>query len=126
MKNTVDYLNNAKKKLGIKSDRQLAIWMGVGTPTLSQYQSGKRIIDDYAAAKIAEALNIDEMEVIAVANIEREKTEERRTYWRKVFARHAGTGVAACLVLSISMININDVQASESTPDLTNYTLCEV
>lgn len=93
MKTTLDYIKEAKAALGIQSDYALAKWLGITRHAVSGYQTGNRIIDDYTAAKIAEALGIDPLEVIAVANMEREKDEKRQAYWRKIFQHCA----AACL-----------------------------
>lgn len=85
--NTIKYLAKAKEKLGLKSDYALAKWLGITVGAVSHYQTGKRVIDDYTAARIAEALGVDPMEVIATANAEREKDEGRRDYWRKIFQK---------------------------------------
>jgi transcriptional regulator with XRE-family HTH domain len=96
MKTTLDYLNDAKAKLGFTSDNAFAGWLEVSPGGLSNYQSGRRIVDDYAAAKIAQALGIDPLEVIALANMEREKVSERKEFWRKI----AKGGVAATIFLA--------------------------
>ena len=102
MKKTTDYLNDAKKTLGIDSDYAMAKFLNVSGATISRYMSGDRIIDDYAAAKIAGALGIDAMIVIAAANAEREKTVERKDYWRNFYERLGGmaasVAVAGCIV----------------------------
>jgi len=98
MKKTTDYIEEAKIKLDIQSDYGLAKWLGITDSAISHYKTGKRTIDDYTAARIAEALEIDPMEVIAAANAEREKDEKRREFWRKIFANC----VAASFFLWIS------------------------
>lgn len=101
MKSTIEYLDEAKKKVGKESDRQFGIWAGIKANSMSQYRTGIRTIDDYAAAKIAEALKIDPMIVIAAANAEREKGE-RREYWEKVSKRLGGIA-AGFLFFSIAL-----------------------
>lgn len=86
MKTTLEYLNEAKKALEIESDYKFAKWLNLTHGALSHYQSGRRIIDDYAAARIAEALGIPAIEVIAIANMEREKISEKREFWQKIAA----------------------------------------
>jgi plasmid maintenance system antidote protein VapI len=102
MKKTTDYLDDAKKTLGIDSDYAMAQFLGVTRMAVSSYRAGKRIIDDYAAAKIAGVLGIDPMIVIAAANAEREKTVERKDYWRNFYERLGGmaasVAVAGCIV----------------------------
>lgn len=98
MKTTVQYLNEAKEALGFDSDRKLAIWMEVSTAALARYQNGERTLDNYAAAKIAEALKLDPMEVIGAANWEREKDGKRREYWRQVVTRSAAAVLATAII----------------------------
>ena len=90
MKTTINYLNEAKKILGIESDYAMAQFLGVNRSAISGYRTGSRIIDDYAAAKIASAIGIDPMMVIAAANAEREKTEDRKEYWKNFYERLGG------------------------------------
>lgn len=106
MNTTLEYLNAAKKALSLESDYALAKWMGISRHTMSGYQNGRRVIDDYAAAKIAEALNINALEVIAVANMEREKVSEKREFWRKIAAGSAALGVA--ILLTDQVVNTQD------------------
>jgi predicted transcriptional regulator len=97
MKTTVDYLNEAKTKLGLSSDYQAAKWLGVSTAALARYQKGQRTIDDYAAMKIADALGKQPIEVIALANMERETISERKEFWRKI----ATAGTAGALIIDV-------------------------
>lgn len=82
MKTTRDYIEAAKASLGIQSDYALAKWLGVSKATASHWKSGRSTVDDYAAVRIAAELKIDPIEVIATANLEREKDEKRREFWR--------------------------------------------
>lgn len=120
MKSTLDYLNSAKKALGIESDYALAKWLGVTKQAVSSYKLGKSIIDDYAAAKIAEALNINALEVIAVANMEREKVSEKREFWRKIAVGSAALGIAILLADQSVIPNNYDGVMTEK------YTLCAI
>ncbi len=84
MKSINDYLNDVKQKLALETDYKLAKWLECRTGALSNYRSKKAGIDNYRATKIAEALNISPMEIIATAEAEREKNEEQRNYWKKL------------------------------------------
>jgi len=101
MKGTIELLDEAMKVTGKKSDRQFAVWAEITPASISMYRAGTRIMDDYAAAKIAEALKIDPMIVIAAANAEREKGE-RREYWEKISKRLGGIA-AGFLFFSIAL-----------------------
>ncbi|BCX89519.1 hypothetical protein MIN45_P1892 [Methylomarinovum tepidoasis] len=120
MKSTLEYIEEAKKKLGISSDNELAKRIGVNRAAVSQWKHGKSTMDVYACFQIAEILGIDPVEIITAANLEREKKEERRRYWEK-FSRMRGW--AAMLILGV-------ISVIYSTPGAGNingkkYTLCE-
>lgn len=100
MKSTRDYINEAKQELGLKSDYKMAKWLDVSTAALTRYQSGKRTIDDYAAVRIAEALKISPIEIIAAANFEREKEGKRKEFWRDLNRAAAGGFVGLSLLLT--------------------------
>jgi len=113
VKKTTEYLEESKKLLGISSDYALAKWLEVTDGAMSHYKTGRRTIDDYTAARIADALGINPMEIIAAANAERaerEKDEKRREYWRKVFASCA----AACLLLAAGMLKDQGIAEAKS------------
>lgn len=121
MKTTIEYLDAAKKALSVDSDYEMARKLGIIKQAMSNYRTGRRTIDDYAAMKIAEALKIDEREVIAAANYEREKDEKRKDYWGKIFQRYAAAG----LVITILCPGIIELEATKTvyTPD---YARCHV
>lgn len=107
MKSTLDYINAAKAALGLQSDYAIAKYLGVSKQTASSWKTGRSRIDDYAAVKIAEALKIDPIEVIAVANMEREKDEKRREFWR-TFCHASPSMVAAVFLFSSSVYTAKD------------------
>lgn len=79
-----DYLDEVALEFGIESDNGLAKKLGITRGAMSQYRSGKRVMDDYCASQIATFLKINPMLVIAAANEKREKNEPRREYWRNI------------------------------------------
>lgn len=90
MKKTMTYLEEAKEQLGIDSDNAMAKYLGVTRSAISNYRHGTYVMDDFVAAKIAGALNLDAMILIAAANAEREKTEDRKEFWRNFYERLGG------------------------------------
>ena len=108
--NAINYLEKAKEKLGIKSDYALAKWLGISRFSLSSFTTGRRPLDDYTATRIAEALGINPMEIIAARNAEREKDETRKEFWRRIF-----TGsLTACLVMGILAFESREAKGGES------------
>ena len=78
---TSEYLELALTKRAHGINAELARMLGIARSAITHYQTGHRIMDDYTASKIAEVLGIDEMELIALANAEREKDPAKRAYW---------------------------------------------
>lgn len=84
MKTTIEFLDAVKEKHGIASDYALAKRLGFPLSTMSNYRTGRRILDDDAALAVAQALGAHPLQVIAAANAERSKTPEQRARWMDV------------------------------------------
>ncbi|MCU7810701.1 MAG: helix-turn-helix domain-containing protein [Candidatus Thiodiazotropha sp. (ex Notomyrtea botanica)] len=91
---TIEYIDKAKKSLGISSDYAFAKWLGVGRNAVSNYRNNIRTINDATAVKIADVLKIDPIEIIAQANLEREKNPENKKFWKDFLSRVAGLVIA--------------------------------
>ncbi|AOZ49034.1 hypothetical protein [Chromobacterium vaccinii] len=93
MKPSIEYLQDAIEKLGVENDSKAAAALKISKQAICSYRSGERIMDDFTCIMVAKTLGIDGMEVIAAAQMEREKNEERREIWadfRKKFGVKAG------------------------------------
>jgi transcriptional regulator with XRE-family HTH domain len=95
---TKDYIEEAKQRAGIVSDYGLAKRLGITKQAMSGYATGNRIMDDYTAAKVAELLGINALEVIAAANAEREKDSAKVEFWRRLAGGHKAGGLAGVLI----------------------------
>lgn len=82
MKKSVEYLIEAKGVLKCESDYQLAKTLKTSHVNISNYMNGKSQMDDYHCIRVAQVLGIDPMEIIAAAQEEREKSEEKKEFWR--------------------------------------------
>lgn len=91
MKTTIQFLDAVKAKVGIESDYALAKRLGFPFSTMSNYRTGRRILDDDAALSVALALGIHPFEVIAAANVERAKTPEQRARWSGVMEKFSAS-----------------------------------
>lgn len=101
MEKSIYYLDKAKEKLGIKADNEIATKIGVTRAAISSYRVGRTVMDDFAAAKIAEILGLNAMEVIAAANAEREKGEKKE-FWENFYKRLGG--IAASIFFAVNLI----------------------
>lgn len=77
-----ELLDAAKSKTGAASDYKLAQVLDLPTQRISDYRAGSRTPDAYGCARIAEALGLDPLEVIARVEAEAAKSERARSYWR--------------------------------------------
>ena len=111
MKSTLDYLDDAKQRLGIDTDYKLAKILNAHRGLFSEYRHKKRVIDNYTAVKIAEILEIDPLKIIAIAESEKEKNEERREFWKQL--AKAGT---VCLMLTFPLHNDNSDLKNDVRP----------
>lgn len=84
---TLDYLDAVKRHTGITSDYALAARLGITRSAISKLQLGKVIFSDDVALSIAQILDLNPLEVIAQANIERAKTPEQRARWSGVMEK---------------------------------------
>ena len=100
MKTSMEYLDEAKEKIGISSDNGISKELKITRSAISNYRSGNYIMDDFTAAKIAEILEIDPIIVIAAANAEREKGE-RKEYWEKLAKRLGGVAAAITFLTAL-------------------------
>jgi len=119
--NTINYIEAAKKKLGVTSNYALAKELGMSQAALSRYKSGDRVIDDYTAAKLAELLELEPIEVIAAANAEREKDSAKAAFWRKLAGGRQAAGLAGVLILAGFLSGTGPSGEGEN---FTFYTLC--
>ncbi|POA98061.1 hypothetical protein C2134_13645 [Chromobacterium sinusclupearum] len=102
MKKSVEYLREAKEALGCESDYQLAKALKTSTVNISNYMNGISKMDDYHCIKVAQVLGIDPMEIIAAAQEEREKSEEKKEFWRD-FRKARGNILGAAIALALGL-----------------------
>lgn len=82
--NTIGYLNQVKRRLGIESDYALAQQLGVTRQAVGSMTKGKTTMGDATAIKVAEVLGLPKALVLADAHAEREKNPEIQAVWRSM------------------------------------------
>jgi len=88
------YLDAVIERHGLKTDKQLAEFLGVRNNTLSQWRKGTRTIDNEMCLQIAQALDMaDPMPVIMSADMDRAERAGQRSLW-EVFSRGMVTPAA--------------------------------
>jgi transcriptional regulator with XRE-family HTH domain len=84
---TSELLKDCKIKLKISSDYALAKELGINSGRISDYMSGKRTPNAYAAVKIAECLGLDPLALIAEFEELTAKNATERGFWADFRAR---------------------------------------
>jgi len=113
MKLSTDYLIEALEKLGKMPDGKKAEALKISPQALSGYKSGDRIMDDFACIMVANQLGIDPLEVIAAANMEREKTQARRDFWADFRKKIGALAVAGLVILTTLMSPVEGSKAPQ-------------
>lgn len=89
---TDQYLDAAKKKLGLPSDYALGKVLGVSTSRFGNWRSHRAVPELTIAVRLAEILEVDPLRVIADLELERGRDPD---LWRRVLRRAACVAVAA-------------------------------
>ncbi|MEX3614306.1 MAG: helix-turn-helix transcriptional regulator [Burkholderia gladioli] len=76
------YLDLAKTRRGLSSDYALSKALGASsTSVISNYRNGRSHFDDTMAIKVAALCEVDPLELIAVANYSRARSDDARAVW---------------------------------------------
>lgn len=116
MRLSTDYLKEAMEKIGEDSQAKAAKVLKITPTALSRYLNGERTMDEFTCIMVAKILGIDGMEIIAAAQMEREKDEERREIWadfRKKFDVKVGI-VGLSLALALGSLTPDKAMASSA------------
>ncbi|CAE6822245.1 helix-turn-helix domain-containing protein [Paraburkholderia nemoris] len=114
MKTTVEYLDAVKAKLDLPSDYAAAKALGVTRAAVSRYRNGIGTFDDLTAARVADVLGIEPIEVIAATNYERSTDERARAVWGAIWGKAVGTTVASLLLAVAGLSVVPSTKAAES------------
>jgi transcriptional regulator with XRE-family HTH domain len=114
MKSTDQYLNEVRDKLDLASDYALAKALGVTRSGISSYRTGRTVPDDLVCARIAQALGVEPMEVIAATNYQRAKNDESRNLWEGIWGKAVGAIALNLIVCAVGVSVAPTSKAAES------------
>lgn len=100
----IEYFYQIKSRHKITSDYKLAEFLKISRARISDYVKGERWPDAYASLQIANALDLDPMQVLADFESQSEKNEQRREVWRDFLSRAKKPLGVLVLVLSFTAI----------------------
>lgn len=84
MKNTCDFLDELRTKLSLKSDGQLADYLGIHRQHMSRYRTMAHAFDDSMALRVAELLESDPAYILCCMHHQRSKLPAIKAVWQRV------------------------------------------
>jgi len=99
-----DYMDAARERQQLKSDRALARLMQVPQPYVTDWRRGKEHPNDTKMRELARLAGADEEVALVLLNVWRAKDEETRETYRRLLRRFAGgAGTAIAVTASIAL-----------------------
>ncbi|MGO4414355.1 helix-turn-helix domain-containing protein [Cupriavidus sp. KB_39] len=98
------YLNALIAKQGLKNDRALADYLGVGNNTISQWRNGVRSPDNEMCLRLAIELNEDPMRIMMAAGMDRAERTGQRSLWEVFSKRMHGHAAPASLAVLAALV----------------------
>ncbi len=123
MKTQQKYLDDLADLTETGSDYAIAKMLGVTRQRISNYRAGRHHFDQEMCFRVAEALGLNPIEVIAALAAEKEKDKEKARAWRERYRRYAGRAAAVFLAAALSVsprtgsaaeFNISDITRTQN------------
>ena len=119
---SVKFLDELKERQGFKNDVAICKLLGWSSAQISQYRSGKRIMDNEACVALAIALKTDPIKIIMAADIDRAERAGQKSLWEVFTARTTATAASAALaVLAVNLFLTP--QKAEAAPRLASSSI---
>jgi transcriptional regulator with XRE-family HTH domain len=80
-----EYIVMIKGKKGFKRDAEVARHLGVTPQNISSIRSGKSVMSDELALKVAKCLGVDLKEIISANHYHQTKNKELKGFWKNIF-----------------------------------------
>jgi hypothetical protein len=110
---SVKFIDQLKTQEGLKNDLAAAKFLGWTSGKISQYRTGTRVMDDEACLALALALNIDPLQVVGAACIDRAEKSGQSSLWEVFMSRTAATAASVLLATSVSLfLTVPDANAA--------------
>jgi transcriptional regulator with XRE-family HTH domain len=101
---SVQYLVKVKEKYGLESASALAVKLGLSKQAVSNYLNGQRVMDEETCLAVALALDINPVEIMMAAGIDRAQKTGQHSLWEIFSQRMAATAASALLAAGVSFI----------------------
>lgn len=101
---SVKYLEQLRETLEKKSDAEVARHLNLSKASISHYLTGRRVMDEETCLAVAIALDINPMEVMMAAGIDRAEKAGQQSLWTVFSKRMAATAASVTLAASVNFI----------------------
>lgn len=101
---SVKFIDQLKEKEGLKNDLAAAKFLNWTSGKMSQYRTGARVMDDEACLALALALEIDPLQIVGAACIDRAEKSGQSSLWEVFMSRTAATAASAVLAIGVNLI----------------------
>lgn len=113
---SVKYLLELQKTTGL-NDTALGKLLNVTQAAVSQYKSGKRVMDDETCLAVAMELNVDPLHVVGAACIDRAEKSGYNSLWKVFMEKAAATAATVVLATGVNLfLTPHDAEASTYGP----------
>ena len=129
VKTTADFLDDARVKLGLASDGQLARYMGMKPQQLTPWRQKREAFGDETSLKFARVLQIEPDYIIACMAVQRARTPETRRVWTRIAAKVAAAVLVGLTLagFDISSFSTQSARAGQApSPALPEYTYAPI
>lgn len=100
---SVKYLDQVRAKHGLKTDGEVAELLGISRGAVSHYSTGRRIMDEETCLAVALALEVNPMEVIMAAGIDRAEKAGQQSLWSVFSQRMAATAATVAIASAVTL-----------------------
>lgn len=100
LETTTNLLDALQERYGWTSDNQVAAGLGIPQATVSCWRRGRNYPTEVHAIKIAKALGMEPLHVLAIAAADRSTDEKTRKEWLAQIARGIASGFFTLPVLA--------------------------
>jgi transcriptional regulator with XRE-family HTH domain len=122
MKTTIEFLDEAKARLEVSRDTELAIALGLSKAQISQLRSGTNCFGDETARRVATLLDVDPAFVIACAYAERANSPEIKGVWVRMAQAFATLALGVGLGASVTPSSTENSQSDQEFNNNIHYT----
>ncbi|MBA5687249.1 helix-turn-helix domain-containing protein [Rugamonas apoptosis] len=110
---SVKFLEQLQVKLGKATQQELADVLGITQGAVGHYLHGRRVMDDETCLAVAMQLNIDPIQIVGAACIDRAEKSGQSSLWEVFMSRMAATAASAVLLVSVNLfLTPNDAEAA--------------